>query len=108
MAANESEVGEWRALVKELLERMEAAPLPLVMRYERAAKELDCSVSKLRAMIRAGTLRTVTVHKRRMVPRSELERLTAVKLPRRMAEKAPRKSNKVDVAAYRQSLKKRR
>lgn len=110
MSLSESEVGEWRALVTELVQRLDAAPLPLVMRYERAARELDCSVSKLRAMIRAGTIRTVVVHKRRMVPRSELERLTAMKLPKRMAQRAPaaKPNGATEAEAYRASLKKRR
>ena len=110
MSVSTSEVGEWRALVTELVERLDAAPLPLVMRYERAAKELDCSVSKLRAMIRAGTLRTVVVHERRMVPRSELERLTTPALPRRMAAKAPKvkRDGAADAAAFRATLKKKR
>lgn len=91
--------------VAALRERMQA---PLVMRYERAAQMLDVSVSKLRGLIRSGEIVPVKLGGRKMVPLSELERVSRPKLPKKLAARAPKASVLVDAKAYRESLKKRR
>ena len=54
-----------------------AKPLPTVLRQQRAAKELDVSLSKLKQLIRSHQILTVVVGKTKMVPLSEIRRLSA-------------------------------
>jgi hypothetical protein len=102
----EKHLAELRAAVQKLLERQEA---PRVMRYEKAARLLDCSVSKVRLLVRAGDLVPVRIGGRKMIPLSEIERISTPRLPKALAAKAPpkKRDGKADAAAFRAMLKKR-
>jgi hypothetical protein len=63
--------------VRTRLERIEAslAPTPTCLRYPAAAKHLGVGLTKLKAMVKAGVLRTADVGGTPMVPLSELRRI---------------------------------
>jgi excisionase family DNA binding protein len=52
------------------------APLPAVLTIARAAQELSVSASTLYRMLRAQELTSVRIHKRAMIPASEIRRLS--------------------------------
>jgi excisionase family DNA binding protein len=103
----EQQLAELREDVKRLLSRAET---PRVMRYEKAAKLLDCSVSKVRSLIRDGEIVPVTVGGRRMVPLSEVERISTPRLNTRVVRSVPKvkRDGKADGEAIRALMKKLR
>jgi len=68
-------VGQVLAEVRALRLMIEGRGLPQVLTMKRAAVELSVSLSQLGVLIRSGSLLTVTIGKRRMVPASEVRRL---------------------------------
>lgn len=69
-----------RAAVREIL--AEERGIPMVMTYQRAARELDCSVTKIKGLVTDGHLLPVTIGKRKMIPRTELLRISQPDGPR--------------------------
>lgn len=68
--------------IEERLASLEArihTPLPFAVRYQYAASLMDMSVSKLKGLIRDGTIRTVKIGGRKMVPTRELDRVATPK-----------------------------
>lgn len=102
---------ELLAEVRGLRERLDATALPTVLKPERAAQELSISESKLRQLIREGKLFTCLVGKAKMIPRSEIERLSAparsAPKPRTSGGRPPqdRSSPKAEAAKLRAALK---
>lgn len=69
----ERQLAELRNDVKKLLERAET---PRLMKYERAARMLDISTSKLKSLIRQGIITPQPLGQTRMIPLSEVERVS--------------------------------
>lgn len=95
--------------VRELREMLAAPSLPSVLTMARAAQELSISPRKLRGMVSRREVLTCEIGRVRMVPRSEIERLTTPKEPvpkARAARSSPRRSGpKAEAAKLREALK---
>jgi excisionase family DNA binding protein len=61
--------------------------LPHVLTLQRAAQELSISRSTLYRMLRANELTSVRVHKREMIPSSEIRRLATPRTRRAQGAK---------------------
>ena len=80
---------EVRGRLARIEERLQ--PAPMCMTYPEAAKRLGIGLTLLREMVARHELRTATVGKRRMVPLSEIERVSQPKAPKaRRAAVSPR------------------
>jgi hypothetical protein len=87
--------------------------LPSVLTVKMAAVELSQSVRKIQILMAKGILSAVTIDGRKMVPRSEIERLSTPKaaaLRSRVAlqPKPPPQSLTDEINAARDSAKRRR
>ena len=79
-------------VVGEVLKRRAGAD-QLAYSVPAAAKLLGRSASTVRRMVSSGELRTVQVSRCKMVPRSELERLTSPATSRETASRSGRRSS---------------
>lgn len=105
------------ALLKELLVELRASGLghgglPSVLSKRRAARELDISLSKLKALIRDGALMVCEVGSATMVPASEVRRIAdsarrVAVAPGRPVRKVKRSGATEEARAVRAALKKR-
>lgn len=95
--------------VRELRERIDAPALPAALTIARAAQELSISVRTLRRMIAEGRVLTCEIGRVRMIPRTEIERLTTPQIPvpepRRPRPGPRRGSPKAEAAKVRAALK---
>lgn len=86
----------------ERLERMHARPgLPAVLTVLAAAEQLSVSERTMRSLLDSGEVASVRIGGRRMVPRTEIERLAQPVAPTggRRKTAAPRPAVRVDVDA---------
>jgi len=74
--------------VRSLLDAGVRRDLPSALTIARAAEELSVSVRKLRRMVSEGEIFACEVGRTRMIPRSEIERLTT---PQEAPRRAPRR-----------------
>lgn len=107
---------EREELLGELLREVRAAldgrwerDLPSALTMVRAAAELSISVRKLRRMVAEGEVFTCEVGKVKMIPRSEIERLTTPQQTpqrtRRRQTPAARGGSKSEAAKLRAALR---
>ena len=92
--------GELR-LLREQIERQFGAS-PAAFTVEAAARQLSVSAKTVRRMMASGQLLPVTLGRRRLIPRSEIERVTTPAAPR---APAVRRTARVDPRAERQRLR---
>lgn len=83
---------ETRRLVAQLAEGQR--PTPTCLKYSDAAKRLGIGLTKLKRLIKNGELRTALVGKHRMVPLSEIERLSTPDEPTAPPRRPPKSSKK--------------
>jgi excisionase family DNA binding protein len=100
-------LGRFEAYLEDLrrrLERIEARlqPEPTCLVYPEAAKRLGVGLTKLKAMIRAGEIRTARVGRVPMVPVSEIHRASTPEAER------PRVATAKRAATWRPVPKRRR
>jgi hypothetical protein len=82
----EKELQRVNMALEKITERLGRPELPQVLTKQRAAAELSISVSLLKRMIRNGTLLTVKIGSRQLVPSSEVVRLAEPPRPVSQAE----------------------
>lgn len=92
----EQEMRELRAEVERLREKLDWK-LPLSMKKERAAEQLDISTKTLNKMIRRQEILTVRVCESELVPASEVIRLST---PKPRTKKAERNSTARNAKGY--------
>ncbi len=71
----EAELRAIREEIRKLSERV-GVPVPRVVRFPHAAKLLDISMTKLKGLVRGMEIMTVPVGDRRMIPMSEIDRMS--------------------------------
>jgi hypothetical protein len=97
--------------LREMRARLEEGPsLPAALKRTRAARELSISVRKLRDMERSGDILTCEIGDSTMIPRSEVERLSApvrsTPKPRTSGGRPRARSSAEEAQALRRALRK--
>jgi excisionase family DNA binding protein len=92
--------GELRLLREQIERQFGGAPAAYTL--EAAARQLSVSTKTVRRMMASGQLLPVTLGRRKLIPRSEIERVTTPAAPRAAAA---RRVARVDSRAERQRLK---
>ncbi len=101
MKSIDEQLGEIRAELEKIHRRAGFQGLPTVLTMEQAAHELSCGLTKLRGLIKRRLLMTVMIGDRRMVPASEIRRLSAIDEPSKASEAKPVRSGLQDPDALR-------
>lgn len=91
---------ELRLLREQVERQFSGAPAAYTM--EAAARQLSLSTKTVRRMVASGQLLPVTLGRRKLIPRSEIERVTTPAAPRAAPARRPAK---VDPRAERQRLR---
>ncbi len=82
-----------RAVQEEMRRGGEMSP-PRVLTLKEAARQLSVSLSTLKGLLRTGFVRSTTVGERRMIPRSEIERLAVPDEPVKKGRGGPRRGQR--------------
>lgn len=107
---SERELQLIRLAVQEVLKQERGtSEQPRTMRYQKAAKMLDVSVSKVKSLVKSGEIIPVWVGGRKMIPLSEIERISTPTLSGKAAKSAAvpraRFDPKAEAAELRAALK---
>lgn len=118
MSEQLEQLGELVGAVREMMRRVDAGRLPSLLTQQMAAKEFSISLSKLKGLIRDGTLQTVKIGGKGhpMVSADEIRRCVnqwtreqSVTRPGRRRKTPPGKYDaKEEAAKLAEALKKRR